>query len=97
MTEKEINKKLENKKFENVGTIMKKTYKKSRIIYTDGHHDCFSRNRNNDYVVLQVMFAGVYNGTPMFIVEYMKGKDYSGNYVSPFVRDSFKEPEKANI
>lgn len=63
-----------------IGTIMKKTFKTSKIITTDAYHDCFSRNICNDYVVLQVMYIGqrnlAANSEPMFIVEFIKEDDY---------------------
>mgnify|MGYP004512772081 CR=1 FL=1 len=63
-----------------IGTIMKKTFKTSRIITTDAYHDCFSRNICNDYVILQVMYIGqrnlATNSESMFIVEFIKEDDY---------------------
>lgn len=63
-----------------IGTIMKKTFKASKIITTDAYHDCFSRNICNDYVVLQVMYIGQRSygnkSESMFIVEFIKKDDY---------------------
>lgn len=67
----------------NIGVIMKKTFEASRIVTTDAHHDCLSRNIHNNYVVLQVMYAGQrYHGEyggkseSMFIVEFISKDDY---------------------
>lgn len=83
-TEKDtLDKIKENNDLPNIGTIMKKTFETSRIVTTDAHHDCFSRNVYNNYVVLQVMYAGqryhgVYGGKSesMFIVEFINKDDY---------------------
>jgi hypothetical protein len=85
--ENEIDKHVENNNpicdLPNVGTIMKKTFETSKIVTTDTHHDCFSRNIYNNYVVLQVMYAGQrYHGEyggkseSMFIVEFINKDDY---------------------
>lgn len=78
LSDEEIKKKLSNLDMNNnhIGTMFKKTYRNSKIICTDIHHDCFSRNIYNEYVVLQIMFVGIENNKSMFLVEFIKDRDF---------------------